>query len=39
LAVGFNVMKYENIPHSDNGIRKSVSGKYIEWSSSVGSVV
>jgi hypothetical protein len=30
IAVGLDVTKYENMPHSDSGIRKSVSGKYIE---------
>ena len=39
LVVGFDVTKYENIPHSDNGIQKSVSGKYFERFSSVGSDV
>ena len=34
---GLDVGKYENSPHSDNGIRSPVSEKKIEWSSIVGS--
>ena len=37
VAVGLQVMKYENTPHSDRGIRKPVSGKISEWYSVVGS--
>jgi Na+/citrate or Na+/malate symporter len=39
LAVGFEMTKHENMPHSDNVIWKSVSGNYIEKFFSVGSIV
>ena len=35
-ASGLDFEKYYNVPHSDNGIRKLVSGNNIEWSSTVG---
>ena len=38
-AVKFLDRKYGNIPQSENGIRKLVSGKYIKWCSTVGSSI
>ena len=35
---GLDVGKYENTPHSDNGIQSPVSDNNIEWSSIVGYV-
>ena len=35
-AVGLDIGKYNNLPHSNNGIQKLVSGKNIEWPSTVG---
>ena len=37
-AVGLDIGKYNNLPHSDNGIRKLVTGNNMEQSSTVRSL-